>query len=220
MKRLFAGIALAALAAGCNTVVISSPGTLRGIDVNGAEGRADRVLSISNEGYFLFHCLPIATGSTDWIPAEKRISGGVELFENHMTGDRMTDAMFRYAASPNSDWIGTCPAAWKCGNILIQYVSIKEAQDKNQKLIDFAETDDVLTNAFFGFNFNTTTVTAERASVSAAQTGLTRSLLGGGYGKAGWAAKADELTKKSYDAGMQVIMDEYIKQYNEWKASK
>lgn len=123
-------------------------------------------------------------------------------------------------ASPNSDWIGTCPAAWKCGNILIQYVSIKEAQDKNQKLIDFAETDDVLTNAFFGFNFNTTTVTAERASVSAAQTGLTRSLLGGGYGKAGWAAKADELTKKSYDAGMQVIMDEYIKQYNEWKASK
>ena len=105
MKRLFAGLALAALAAGCNTVVISSPGTLRGIDVNGAGGRADRVISISNEGYFLFHCLPIVTGSTDWVPAEKRISGGSELFENHMTGDRMTDAMFRYAASLDCDLV-------------------------------------------------------------------------------------------------------------------
>ena len=105
MKRLIAGFALAVLAAGCNTVVISSPGTLRGIDVNGACGRADRVISISNEGYFLFHCLPIFTGSTDWVPAEKRISGGVELFENHMTGDRMTDAMFRYAASLDCDLV-------------------------------------------------------------------------------------------------------------------
>ena len=105
MKRLFAGLALAAVAAGCNTVVISSPGTLSGVDVNGAGGRADRVISISNEGYFLFHCLPIVTGSTDWIPAEKRISGGAELFENHMTGDRMTDAMFRYAASLNCDLV-------------------------------------------------------------------------------------------------------------------
>jgi len=105
MKRLFAGLALAALAAGCNSVIVSSPGSLRGVDVNGANGRADRVISISNEGYFLFHCLPLATGSTDWMPTERRISGGTELFANHMTGDKMTDAMFRYAASLDCDLV-------------------------------------------------------------------------------------------------------------------
>ena len=36
---------------------------------------------------------------------EKRISGGSEFFENHMTGDRMTDAMFRYAASLDCDLV-------------------------------------------------------------------------------------------------------------------
>ena len=105
MKRLFAGIALAALAAGCNTVVISSPGTLRGIDVNGAGGRADRVISISNEGYFLFHCLPIVTGSVEWMPAEKRISGGSEFFSNQLAGDKMMDAMCRYADSMDCDLV-------------------------------------------------------------------------------------------------------------------
>ena len=105
MKRLFAGLALAALAAGCNSVVISSPGTLRGVDVNGAGGRADRVISISNEGYFLFHCLPIVTGSADWVPSEKRISSESDFFSNNLTGDRMMDAMCRYAASMDCDLV-------------------------------------------------------------------------------------------------------------------
>jgi len=105
MKGLFAGLALATMAAGCNTVVISSPGTLRGIDVNGAGGRADRVISISNEGYFLFHFLPLATGSTDWVPEEKRMSNGSEFFSNHLSGDRMMRAMCRYADSLDCDLV-------------------------------------------------------------------------------------------------------------------
>lgn len=105
MKGLFAGLALAVVAAGCNTVVISSPGTLRGVDVNGAGGRADRVISISNEGYFLFHCLPLVTGSTDWVPEEKRMSGGSEFFENNLAGDRMMRAMCRYADSLDCDLV-------------------------------------------------------------------------------------------------------------------
>ena len=105
MKRLFAGLALAAIAAGCNTVVISSPGSLRGIDVNGADGRADRVLSISNEGYFLFHCLPIFTGSMRWNPVEKRIRNDFEFFSNHLAGDKMMAAMCRYADSLDCDLV-------------------------------------------------------------------------------------------------------------------
>ena len=105
MKKLFAGIALAALAAGCNTVVISSPGTLRGIDVNGAGGRADRVIAISNEGYFLFHCLPIVSGSVEWVPSERRVSEGSEFFSNQLAGDKMMDAMCRYADSMNCDLV-------------------------------------------------------------------------------------------------------------------
>jgi len=103
MKRLFAGIALAAMATGCSTVVVSSPGTLRGIDVNGAGGRADRVISISNEGYYLFHFLPIATGCVEWMPAEKRIGEGFEFFSNQLSGDKMMDAMCRYADSMDCD---------------------------------------------------------------------------------------------------------------------
>ena len=103
MKRLFAGLALAALATGCSTVVVSSPGTLRGIDVNGAGGRADRVISISNEGYYLFHFLPIVTGSVEWMPSEKRIGEGFEFFSNHLAGDKMMDAMCRYANSMDCD---------------------------------------------------------------------------------------------------------------------
>ena len=105
MKRLFAGLALAALAAGCSSVVISSPGTLRGVDVNGAGGRADRVISISNEGYYLFHFIPLVSGSTFWNHKEKCMSNAPELFSNHLAGDKMMGAMCRYADSMDCDLV-------------------------------------------------------------------------------------------------------------------
>ena len=103
--KLMAGIALAGVLAGCNTVVVSSPGTLRGVEVNGARNPADRVLMVSNEGYFLFHCIPLVTGSTEWSPSEKKLRNDVEFFSNRMTGEKMLAAMTRYADSMNCDLV-------------------------------------------------------------------------------------------------------------------
>ena len=103
--RLMAGIALAGALAGCNTVVVSSPGSLSGIEVNGAPNPADRVLMVANDGYFLFHCLPLVTGSMEWSPSERKLRNDMEFFTNHMTGEKMLDAMRRYADSLNCDLV-------------------------------------------------------------------------------------------------------------------
>ena len=100
-----AGIALAGALAGCNTVVVCSPGSLSGIEVNGAPNPADRVVMVANDGYFLFHCLPLVTGSMEWSPSEKALRNDMEFFSNHMTGEKMLDAMRRYADSLNCDLV-------------------------------------------------------------------------------------------------------------------
>lgn len=105
MRTLIVSLAAAAMVAGCSTVTMSSPGTLSGVDVKGAGGRADRVISISNEGYFLFHCIPLVTGSTEWSPSEKKLRNDVEFFSNQMTGEKMLAAMTRYAESMNCDLV-------------------------------------------------------------------------------------------------------------------
>ena len=105
MNKLLAGLALAVSTAGCASVIVSSPGTLAGVDVNGAGGRADRVLMVSNEGYFLFHCLPLVSGDLTWVPAERTINSGSEFFKNHLTGDAMMGTMCRYADSMDCDLV-------------------------------------------------------------------------------------------------------------------
>ena len=132
--RFMAGIALAGALAGCNTVVVSSPGSLAGIEVNGAPNPASRVLMVSNEGYFLFHCLPLVTGSMEWSPNEKKLYNDIELFTDHMKADRMLDAMRRYADSMDCDLVdivvndkNTCPVGFldvqDWANTLIAYRS-------------------------------------------------------------------------------------------------
>ena len=103
--RLMAGIVLAGAWAGCNTVVVSSPGSLGGIKVNGAPNPADRVVMVANDGYFLFHCLPLVTGSMEWSPSERKLRNDMEFFTNHMTGEKMLDAMRRYADSMDCDLV-------------------------------------------------------------------------------------------------------------------
>ena len=75
------------------------------IVMNGAPNPADRVVMVANDGYFLFHCLPLVTGSMEWSPSERKLRNDMEFFTNHMTGEKMLDAMRRYADSLNCDLV-------------------------------------------------------------------------------------------------------------------
>ena len=107
MKTLVqaAAIAAAVLVGGCTTVEISSPGSLKGIDVKGAGGKADRAIMLGNEGYYLFHCIPLAVGSVEWDARKGGIVDEIAFFSNELAGDRMATAMFRYAESRNCDLV-------------------------------------------------------------------------------------------------------------------
>ena len=107
MKTLVCGAlaVLALLVGGCTTVEISSPGTLKGVDVKGAGGKADRAIMLGNEGYFLFQCIPIVAGDVTWDAKKGGIVNEITLFSNELAGDRMANAMFRYAESQNCDLV-------------------------------------------------------------------------------------------------------------------
>ena len=107
MKTLVsaAAIAAAVLVGGCTTVEISSPGTLSGIDVKGAGGKADRAIMLGNEGYYLFQCIPIVAGDVTWDARKGGIVDEISFFSNELEGDRMSNAMFRYAESQNCDLV-------------------------------------------------------------------------------------------------------------------
>lgn len=104
VSSLYALVA-AVLLSGCSTVIISSPGTLSGVDVKGANGKADRVIMVANEGYYLFQGLPLVAGDVTWDCEEKEISGGIKLFSHQLSGDRMLEAISRYAEKENCDLV-------------------------------------------------------------------------------------------------------------------
>lgn len=103
-RTIFAALALVA-AAGCASVQISSPGTLAGVDVKGAGGRANRAIMLSNGGIYLFHCIPMVSGSTKWVPGANGINGGAELFSDNLAGEKMMAALCRYADSRGCDLV-------------------------------------------------------------------------------------------------------------------
>ena len=107
MKTLVqaAAIAAAVLVGGCTTVEISSPGSLKGVDVKGAGGKADRAIMLGNEGYYLFQCLPLVAGGVSWDAKVGGIVNEVSFFSDELAGDRMANAMFRYAESQNCDLV-------------------------------------------------------------------------------------------------------------------
>ena len=107
MKTLFPAMAIAAavLVGGCTTVEISSPNTLKGIDVKGAGGKADRAIMLGNEGYYLFQCFPIVSGDVTWDAKKGGIVDNIAFFSDELAGDRMANAMFRYAESQNCDLV-------------------------------------------------------------------------------------------------------------------
>ena len=94
-----------ALFAGCTTVEISSPGSLKGLDVKGAGGKADRAIVLGNEGYFLFNAWPLVSGDVSWDSRKGGIVNEFSLFQDDLCGDRLANAMFRYAESQNCDLV-------------------------------------------------------------------------------------------------------------------
>lgn len=104
MKGMTLAFAAALLLAGCNTVQISSPGALAGVDVKGAGGRADRVIMIGTDCYYLLWTLPLVSGNmTDWDGAEKRVENSVKLFSDEATPMKLQDMLYRYADSLDCD---------------------------------------------------------------------------------------------------------------------
>ena len=100
-----AAIVAAVLVGGCTTVEISSPGSLKGVDVKGAGGKADRAIMIGNEGYYLFHCIPLVAGDVSWDAGKCKIVDEIAFFSNELAGDRMANAIFHYAESQNCDLV-------------------------------------------------------------------------------------------------------------------
>ena len=107
MKTLIqaATIAAAVLVGGCTTVEISSPGSLKGVNVKGAGGKADRAIMLGNEGYYLFQCIPLVAGDVTWDSRKGGIVDEIVLFSDELAGDRMANAMFRYAESQDCDLV-------------------------------------------------------------------------------------------------------------------
>ena len=106
MKTLFpaAAIAAAVLVGGCSTVKMSERGSLNGIDVRGADGKAERTLCVGNEGCFLFNTIPLISGDMDWKAEKKGIdTWALSPFKDEVTAKRLTDAFYRYAESENCD---------------------------------------------------------------------------------------------------------------------
>ena len=106
MKTLVsaAAIAAAVLVGGCSTVKMSEKGSLVGIDVKGANGKAERTLCVGNEGCFLFNTIPLLSGDMDWNAKKKGIDiWALSAFKNETTASRLTDAFYRYAESENCD---------------------------------------------------------------------------------------------------------------------
>ena len=107
MKKLKLAMVAAAglLAAGCATVEISSPGSLKGVDVKGAGGKADRAIMVANEGYYLFQSLPLVAGDVSWVTGRNEIDGSAVFFSEELEGDKMLNAIGKYANSRDCDLV-------------------------------------------------------------------------------------------------------------------
>lgn len=104
MKKIMIGLLAATALAGCSTVAISGNGSLKGIDVKGAGGQADRTLCVGNECYFLLNTFPIFSSSMDW---KEELNGidtkSLSFFTDDTSLERVSAAFYRYAERENCD---------------------------------------------------------------------------------------------------------------------
>jgi putative aldouronate transport system substrate-binding protein len=112
-------------------------------------------------------------------------------------------------------WISAHPGAWVWADITIQYVTNKEDPEKNQLLIDYAK--DAFPEPSLGFRFRTEPVAAELTALSSVVDGSQRALM------TGYVDPTVELPKfiqAMKDAGLDKVLAEVQKQYDEWTAKK
>jgi len=112
-------------------------------------------------------------------------------------------------------WIKAHPGAWVWGDITIQLVTNQEDPDKNQLLIDYAA--DAFPEPSLGFRFRTEPVAPEITAIQAVVDGSQRALM------TGYVDPVEELPKYIQalkDAGLDKVLAEVQKQYDEWKAAK
>ena len=104
MKKVLVSLGAVMCLAGCSTVAISGKGSLAGVDVKGAGGRADRTLCVGNEGSWLFNSMPLLSSSMDWNVRKNGIDAyDLSLFKDETSVQRLMDAFYRYAERENCD---------------------------------------------------------------------------------------------------------------------
>jgi putative aldouronate transport system substrate-binding protein len=115
----------------------------------------------------------------------------------------------------NSAWYGAHAGAWTLGNTMLQSVSTKEDPDKNRMLIEYSN--DAIDHASLGFRFRTNPVAAELTAIAAVADGMDRALMTGYVDPAVELPKYIDALKA---AGLDTVIAEIEKQYEEWKAAK
>jgi putative aldouronate transport system substrate-binding protein len=112
-------------------------------------------------------------------------------------------------------WLKAHPGPWVWADVLLQYVTNTQDPQTNQLLIDYAK--DAFPEPSLGFRFRTEPVAAEITALNAVVDGSSRALL------TGYVDPAVELPKfiqAMKDAGLEKVLAEVQKQYDEWKAKK
>ncbi len=93
----------AALGTGCATVSYTSPGTLDGVKIKGANGEPYQLVFIESTGYYILWVVPLASGDISWNSEKQCIEGGFSLFKDHVSLTNLQKAITMYADSHNCD---------------------------------------------------------------------------------------------------------------------
>lgn len=104
MKKLLMACGASLILSGCSVVAVSGKGTLAGVDVKGADGRADRTLCVSNEGCWIFNSFPLCSTSLDWDEQKQGVGPyAVSFFTDDTALARVSDVFYRVAEREGCD---------------------------------------------------------------------------------------------------------------------
>ena len=130
------------------------------------------------------------------------------------------ETMWKFADDGRVDlidpsWNGAHGGAWTMGNTAIQHVTTNEDPDKNQKLQDYSK--DATPHPTLGFRYVCPPeLESQWAALNNVQESMNRSLLTGG-------TNPDQIPQYLADqkaAGLDDVLADVERQYNEWKANK
>lgn len=114
----------------------------------------------------------------------------------------------------NAEWSGAHGGAWTFGNTALQTPTILEDPEKNQLLQDYAI--DAVPHPSLGFRFDQTSVEAMVAALNNVRDTYERSLYAGAIDP---VVNIPKFNDEMRAAGLDEIMAEVQRQYDEWKAA-